>query len=276
MSALDFLYKTKLGRIILRPLLFKPVSDFSGWLMDRRASKVLIGPFTNGNGIKLDDYILDDIESFNDFFCRRIKPELRPLDMDQTHLMSPCDGLLKVYPITDDLVFPVKQSMFTISDLLVDKALAKSFEGGYCLVYRLCVNHYHRYAYFESGKKSKDVVVPGFYHTVQPVALEAGPVFTQNARQYTVIDTEKYGYCVQMEVGAMLVGRIVNNEPENCDVIRGTEKGHFEYGGSTIILLVPKDKVTISEDILSNTAQNVETPVKMGECVGICKSDRPD
>lgn len=237
--------------------------------MDTKASKCIIKGFASSNGIKLEDYILDDINCFNDFFCRPIRPELRPLDMDENHLMAPCDGLLKVYPIEDGLVMPVKQSQYSVADLLEDEELAKSFDGGYCLVYRLCVNHYHRYAYFESGEKSKDVVIPGFYHTVQPVALEAGPVFVQNARQYTVIDTKQFGRCVQMEVGAMLVGRIVNDEPAACSVRRGAEKGHFEYGGSTIIILVPKDKVQIDEHIMKLSHNGVETPVKMGECVGI-------
>lgn len=268
MSGLDFLYKTKPGRILLRPLLLKPVSDFSGWLLDRRISKCLIGPFAKSNGINLEDYILDNINCFNEFFCRPIKPELRPLDMDEAHLMAPCDGLLKVYPISDGLVIPVKQSQFSIADLLEDKELAETFEGGCCLVYRLCVNHYHRYAYFESGEKAEDVVIPGFYHTVQPVALEAGPVFVQNARQYTVIDTKNFGRCVQMEVGAMLVGRIVNDQPGVCAVTRGAEKGHFEYGGSTIIVLVPKDKVQINESIMKLSHNGVETLVKMGESVG--------
>jgi phosphatidylserine decarboxylase len=216
----------------------------------------------------LEDYILEDINSFNDFFCRRIKPELRPLDREDNHLMAPCDGLLKVYPINNQLVIPVKQSKFTINDLLVDKELARTFDGGYCLVYRLCVNHYHRYAYFESGIKSEDVVIPGFYHTVQPVALEAGPVFTENARQYTVIDTKQFGKCVQMEVGAMLVGRIVNDQPGVGHVERGEEKGHFEYGGSTIIVLVPEKKVNINKEILEASEKGEEFPVKMGEKIG--------
>ena len=80
MSGLQFLYNTKLGRIILRPLLLKPVSDFSGWLLDTKASKFIIKGFAKSNEITLEDYILDDINCFNDFFCRRIKPELRPLD----------------------------------------------------------------------------------------------------------------------------------------------------------------------------------------------------
>lgn len=268
MSGLKFLYNTKIGRIILRPLLLKPVSDFSGWLLDSKLSKCLIKPFVNSNNINTDDYILEDINSFNDFFCRKIKPELRPIDMDENHLVAPCDGLLKVYSIHDDLVIPVKQSKFTISDLLVDKDLAKEFDGGYCLVYRLCVNHYHRYSYFETGEKSADVVIPGIYHTVQPVALEAGPVFVQNSRQYTVINTDKFGRCIQMEVGAMLVGRIVNDQPKPGPVLRGEEKGHFEYGGSTIIVLVPPEKVHIGKDIMTASNQGIETSVKMGQAVG--------
>ncbi|MBR5636665.1 MAG: phosphatidylserine decarboxylase [Pseudobutyrivibrio sp.] len=268
MSGLNFLYKTKVGRIILRPLLLKPVSDFSGWLLDTKVSKCIIKPFAKGNNINLEDYILDDIKCFNDFFCRRIKPELRPLDMDEEHLMAPCDGLLKVYPISEDVVLPVKQSSFTISDLLRDKELAKEFYGGYCLVYRLCVNHYHRYSYFESGVKSEDIVIPGLYHTVQPVALEAGPVFIENSRQYTVINTKNFGKCVQMEVGAMLVGRIVNNQMESISIERGVEKGHFEYGGSTIIVLIPPGKATIYREILFASENGEETPVVMGQDIG--------
>ena len=271
MNTLDFLYKTKMGRILLRPLISKPISDFSGFLLDSKISKGLIRSFANKNNIKLDDYILDDIGSFNDFFCRRIKPELRPVDMEENDLVTPCDGLLKVIPIKNGEVFPVKQSIFTIKDLLQDDELAESFEGGYCLVYRLCVNHYHRYAYFETGKKGQDVVIPGVYHTVRPIALEAGPVFVQNSRQYTVIDTEKFGRCVQMEVGAMLVGRIVNDEPESADVVRGAEKGHFEYGGSTIIVLVPPEKATINKDLLEASEAGEETPVVLGQQIGKVK-----
>ena len=65
----------------------------------------------------------------------------------------------------------------------------------------------------------------------------------------------------------MLVGRIVNHEQE-ADVIRGDEKGFFEYGGSTIILLLQKDKAKINPEILKNSGLGIETPVKMGEVIG--------
>jgi phosphatidylserine decarboxylase len=265
MTGLEFLYKTAAGRILLKPLVSKPFSSFSGRLMDTRASKVLIKSFVRNNGIHVEDYVTENINSFNDFFCRKIKAGLRPVSADPSHLISPCDGLLSVYKITSDTVLNVKQSEFTISGLLRDKKLAKEFDGGYALVFRLCVDHYHRYIYFDSGKQISNVRIDGIYHTVRPVALEQFPVFVQNAREYAVIDTDSFGTAVQMEVGAMLVGRIVNENTSPCDVKRGEEKGHFEYGGSTIILLIQKDSAVIDGSFLTTT----EVPVVMGQTIGL-------
>ncbi|WP_026668910.1 phosphatidylserine decarboxylase [Butyrivibrio sp. AE3006] len=267
MNGLDFLYKTNIGRIILKPLTLKPLSELSGRILDSRPSMLLIKPFAEANGIRIEDYILDDVRSFNDFFCRKIKSELRPLSPRENAVIAPCDGLLKVNRITNGMVFSVKQSTFTIRSLLRDKKLAEEFEGGYCFVYRLCVNHYHRYIYFTDGMKKADRRIRGFYHTVRPVALEEFPVFTENSRQYSIIDSKELGRCVQMEVGAMLVGRIVNEKPIAGRVYRGEEKGHFEYGGSTIIVLVPKDKIKLREEIKVKSAKGEEFPIKMGEVV---------
>ena len=268
MDVLRFLYNNKIGRIILRPLISKSVSKLSGKLLDCRASKILIGPFIKKNDINVDDYQLENINCFNDFFCRQIKDGRRPIDTDKNNLIAPCDGLLSIYRITDDLVLSVKQSKYTISRLLKDKKLASYFDGGYVFVYRLCVNHYHRYVYFDSGKKYNDRIIKGVYHTVRPVALEKYPVFIENQRQYSVIDSDGFGRVVQMEVGAMLVGRIVNNSPLACKVVRGMEKGYFEYGGSTIIVLLSKDRVEIRSDFRDILNKNIETPVVMGEVVG--------
>ena len=184
--------------------------------------------------------------------------------MESSHLCAPCDGLLSVYPIDDEgTVIPIKQSSYTIESLLKNKDLATSFSGGFCLVFRLCVDNYHRYAYAVSGTKGPNIFIPGVLHTVRPIALETYPVFAQNCREYTVIQSPEFGKVVQMEVGAMLVGRIVNLEQEG-KAERGMEKGYFEYGGSTVILLVGKDKLSVNQDYL-------ETPVRMGQCVGTLK-----
>ena len=276
MGTLEFLYKTKPGRLLLCPLASRPLSELSGKLMDTKASKLLIKAFAKKNNIKTEDYILDDINSFNDFFCRRIKEGLRSFDTTPESLTSPADGLLKAVKIHKDTVITVKQSSFSIREMLRDRKLAESFEGGICLIFRLCVNHYHRYAYFDSGKRYRNRRIQGIYHTVRPVALEEMPVFTQNTREYTVIDTDNFGRAVQMEVGAMLVGRIVNENESSgkCHVVRGEEKGHFEYGGSTIIVLLPKDSAVIRDDIVSASEKGEETPVIMGEKIGVKDAGR--
>lgn len=249
MGVLDYLYKTRTGRILLRPLISKPVSELSGRFMDSRFSTALIMPFAHMNGICIHDYEMDQIRNFNDFFSRKIKEGMRPICKEQGSLIAPCDGLLSVSQIRKDKVIRAKQSAFTISRLLKDKKLAEGLEGGYCLIFRLCVQHYHRYIYFDTGFKYKDRRINGVYHTVRPVALEGVPVFIENTREYSVIDTKHFGRCVQMEVGAMLVGRIANEHPEACQVLRGEEKGHFKYGGSTIIVLIPPDKVVLRKDL---------------------------
>ena len=139
-------------------------------------------------------------------------------------------------------------------------------------MFRLCVHHYHRYIYGNSGVKGKNIFIPGVLHTVRPVALREVPVFKENSREYTVIRTENFGDLVQMEVGAMLVGKIDNYHQEK-EVHRGEEKGRFLYGGSTIILLLEPDVAEVNPEFFQATEQGLETEIKMGEMIGIKKRD---
>ena len=268
MDSLTFLYKTVPGRIFLKLLSSRAISKASGKFLDSRCSAFLIKKFVKKNNINVEDYETEGIKTFNEFFRRKIKEGKRPFDMESTHLSSPCDGLLSVWNIKEDTVIPVKQSLFTVSTLLKNTELAEEYKDGLCLVFRLCVDNYHRYSYAESGKKGPNIFIPGVLHTVRPIALETLPVFTENCREYTQIESPVFGKIIQMEVGAMLVGRIVNLEGEGI-ASRGKEKGYFEYGGSTIILLLKKDSVKINQTFVENSLKGIETPVKMGECLGI-------
>ena len=69
-----------------------------------------------------------------------------------------------------------------------------------------------------------------------------------------------------MEVGAMNIGRIENN-PET-KFHKGDEKGHFEFGGSSIILFVKDNKIILDEDILLNSTLGKETSISCGEKIG--------
>ena len=263
-AALRFLYRTVVGRVFLKLLTARWISKLCGAFLNTRLSKPQIRRFVNGNGIDLSQFESDNFRCFNDCFSRKIKNGLRPFSADEAVLFSPCDGLRSAYRLKEKTVLPVKQSAYTLSSLLRDDTLAERYRDGVCLVFRLCVTHYHRYCYPVSGVKGENVFLKGRLHTVRPIALEAGPIFTENCREYTVIDTERFGSVLQMEVGAMLVGKILNHHGSGR-VTRGEEKGMFLYGGSTIILLFEKDKASVNERFFEATANGEETPVVMGE-----------
>lgn len=266
-AALRFLYHTAVGRLLLRPLVGRGFSRVVGRFMDGRASRVLIAPFVRKKGIDLSLYETAKYVSFNDFFTRRIRAELRPVDPSPDALVSPCDGWLSVRPIEADSVFPVKQSRYTLSALLGSAEDAALFSGGLCLVFRLCPEHYHRYCYPDSGRERMHRFLPGKLHTVRPIALERVPVFTENCREVTLLDTEHLGTVAQIEVGAMLVGRIANRHPEG-GVRRGEEKGRFLYGGSTVVVLLQKDAAAPEPELLAASQRGDEVAVCMGQRIG--------
>lgn len=265
---LHILYDTAFGRIILKGLVSRKVSRLCGKFLDMPISRHIIPGFVKKHNINMSDYTENTYRSFNAFFCRNIRKELRPISDDPCDLIAPCDGFLSVYPISEGVVLPIKQSIYTVNSLLAGSDIAKQYQNGLCLVFRLCVDHYHHYCYFDTGSKGENVFIPGRLHTVRPIALEKVPVFIENCREYTVMDTQNFGAAVQIEVGAMLVGKIKNHELGKSSFKRGDEKGMFLYGGSTIILLLQKGRAELLENILKNSEKGLETEVHMGEVIG--------
>lgn len=266
-KSLRFLYYNKLGAPVLRLITRRWVSKLVGRYLDGRLSRRKIKKYVKKHGIDMSAFIEQDYRSFNDFFTRRVKPELRPFDFEPSALCAPCDGKLSAYTITDDLTFNVKGFDYTTETLLKNKELAARYAGGLCLVFRLAVTDYHRYHFFDGGTATGNTFIKGRLHTVQPAALQKRRVFTENCREYTVLDTDNFGTAVQVEVGAMMVGRIVN-DVKSGRFERGEEKGRFEFGGSTVILLLEKDRACIDDEFFVNTENDCETVVKCGEKIG--------
>lgn len=268
---LQFLYGTAAGRRLVRFLIRPSVSRLGGVLLSTGLSKVIIPPFVKRTGIRLEEYEISDPDgyaSYNEFFCRKIRRDQRPVCEEDRVLISPCDGKVSVYPINGERVFRIKNTAYTLESLLRSGRLAERYSGGYAYVFRLTVDDYHRYCYVESGIKSRQRRIPGVFHTVNPVANDHYAIYKENTREYCLIKTPRFGTLVQMEVGALMVGTIRNYCSGKQPVIRGEEKGRFEFGGSTVVLLVEPGKVRPDEDLLLNSRNGWETVVKMGEKVG--------
>ncbi len=260
--ALRFLYRTAPGRLMLKCLTRPTFSKLVGRVLSSRFSKRFIGSFVRKNNIDVARYDLSDVGSYNDFFSRPLRAgALRVED----GLVSPCDAKLTAYPVEPGAVFTVKGSEYSLAELLRDEALAREFEGGMCLIFRLTVDNYHRYCYFDDCVELTHRAIPGALHTVQPIAFHRYNVYHRNAREYTVLDTAHFGRAAMVEVGALCVGKIENYHRPGLHA-KGEEKGRFLFGGSTVIVLVKG--AAIDGEIMENTRKGLETVVTIGERIG--------
>lgn len=256
-KALKFLYNNFFGRLILKIATTKVIANIYRIYQNSRLSKHKINKFIKENNINMDDYIKEEYKSFNDFFMRRIKPEKRKIE---NGFVCPCDSKVSVYNIDDSLILDIKNSKYTVNELIGENA--EAYKNGTCIVFRLCVDDYHHYIYPFDGKVLNNKYINGKLHTVQPIALKKCKVFSENSREVTVVESKKYGNVAIIEVGALMVGKIVNEKV--TEFAKGDEKGHFEFGGSTIIYLFEENKLKLNNDLYENTNNDIETVVKMG------------
>jgi len=271
-KSVKFLYNNIFGNLLLFLLTRRWISRVVGWYLDSKLSKRRIKKYISNNSINMSLFEEKEYTSFNDFFTRQIKAKNRPFDMNNNNFISPCDGKLTVYNINEESKFEIKGYTYTTQTLLKNQELADKYEDGYCIVIRLSVEDYHRYFYLDDCDKEDNVFIQGKLHTVQPYALSKRKVFSENCREYTIMHTKNFGDITQIEVGAMMVGRIVNNHSKGF-YKRGEEKGKFEFGGSTIVLLLEKDKIILDEEFFINTKNDNETYVLCGERIGYKKEN---
>lgn len=264
-KSLIFLYKTIPGRFILKIITNKAFSKPSEYLTNSKLSKLYIKKFIKNNKININDYEKQNYTSFNDFFTRKVNKSKRNQVSNKNQLISPCDSKLIVYKINDQLTINVKNSQYTIKNLIKEKP-TKNFKDGYCLVFRLCVDDYHRYHAFDNLKIINRKKIKGKLHTVNPISYDNYQVFTENQREVSLLKTENFKEVYQIEVGALNVGKIHNTTKNKLK--KYEEKGYFSFGGSTIILLFQKDTIKIDRDILFASKQNIETKIKFGDIIG--------
>ena len=263
--SLRFLYKTPPGRLILKALVRPGFSKAAGRFLSSPVSRHIVPVYKKLNDIDTGDCVLQKYDSFNEFFYRKRKEE--HFDEDPAGLISPCDGLLSVYPIDEENTYRIKNVEYNLEQLLRDEELAQSFSGGLCLIFRLTPKHYHRYCFAADGEIVGRRRIEGVLHCVRPIAYTNRPVFMENSREYVEIDTKTFGKIIQMEVGALMVGKIHNHE-NVFHAVKGQEKGCFEFGGSTIIVITQKDCLDVPEEYLQKTKLGLETDVRKGQIVG--------
>ena len=270
---INWAYESPIGKGFVELFIKRKIfSKLYGIYCDSKLSKRKISSFISTFNIDMDMCVntSSDFENFNEFFIRRLTKEARPINQDKNVLISPGDGRLMAYTNIDiNKLIQVKGITYSLSELIEDDEIAKEYNGGVCLVLRLCPTDYHRLHFVDDGITEKSNIVTGNYYSVNPTALERIPkLYCQNKREWSIFHSKNFGDIIHVEVGATCVGSIIQSYTPNKKVKKGDEKGYFKFGGSTTILFFKKDMVSIDDDILLQSSFGFESKVNMGEKIG--------
>lgn len=215
--------------------------------------------------------------TFNQFFTRAIKPELRPWAVGENVLASPVDGCISQYgKIEAGRIFQAKGHDYSALELLGgDEARAAPFQSGQFMTIYLSPRDYHRIHMPVSGTLIEQIYVPGRLFSVAGHTVRTVPrLFARNERVVAIFDTE-FGKLAMVLVGAINVAAIETvwdglvTPPQGWGVKRqvfphvhlqkGVEMGRFNMGSTVILLL--ENTIAWSDGI------GVDRSVRLGQAL---------
>lgn len=235
-------------------------------------SKKKIEPFVKSYQIDLSESekTLEEFESFNDFFIRKLKPTARVIDPNPKLAISPVDGRALVFQdLSVNTSFYVKGQTLSLKELFADDELAGKYSDGSMALVRLSPVDYHRFHFPFDCFAHVPKLIPGHYYSVNPLALKNDlSILCKNKRMITLVDSECFGRVLFLEIGATFVGTIHQTFVSDHLYAKGEEKGYFSFGGSTVILVFEKNKILFEKDLIYTSSKNVETLIRFGDRLG--------
>ncbi|KAG7767787.1 hypothetical protein KL931_003600 [Ogataea haglerorum] len=254
---------------ILRNLSIKQGAKF-----DSPSSRNKIESFIKFHSIDMSEYLIEDYtkyRTFNEFFYRKLKPNLRPLEgADSRYAVSGADCRCCVFPTVEkSKEIWIKGRDFTLQKLLGSKFDHTLYENGSIVIFRLAPQDYHRFHSSINGTITKTEKIDGEYYTVNPMAIRSKlDVYGENSRVNIEIDSPEFGKVIMICVGAMMVGSIVLTRKVGDVLKRGDEVGYFKFGGSTVLLLFQRGRIVFDSDLVTNSENSTETLIRVGMSIG--------
>jgi phosphatidylserine decarboxylase len=270
---LRWTYESGLGRFSLNALVKRAiVSRYYGWKMSSSASMRRVLPFVIDYNLNEDEFAKKPIsfKNFNEFFYRALKPGARPIAEGERVAALPADGRHLAFQNVDATDgFYAKGQTFDLASFLGDADLAQEFAGGSLLISRLCPVDYHRFHFPVAGTPGEARLVNGALYSVSPIALRRNLAYLwENKRMVTIVESPVFGRVAVCEIGATMVGSIVQTYVPNRAVAKGEEKGLFKFGGSCVVTIFQKGKIRFDADLVEHSARQMEVYAKMGERLG--------
>lgn len=282
------LNKIKLSLQYILPKLW--LTRLAGWGASKRAgwlTKLVIDLFVRFYKVDMKEAQKPDTASyrtFNDFFVRALRDDVRPLNTDPNILIMPADGVIsQLGSIDDDKILQAKGHDYSLEALLAGNyQMADLFRNGSFVTTYLSPRDYHRVHMPCNGILREMIYVPGDLFSVNHLTAQNVPnLFARNERVICLFDTE-FGPMAQILVGATIVGSIETiwsgtvtppregvikrktwpaGESEGAvALLKGQEMGRFKLG-STVINLFAPGKVNLVESLQSLSATLIGQPL---------------
>ncbi len=244
---------------------------------------IMIKWFVQKYGVNMDDAEESEIgyyQTFNEFFTRPLKDNIRPIAPGANTLACPCDGTVsQAGSVRAGAMLQAKGRAYSVLELLGDdKTMAAQFADGRFATIYLAPHDYHRLHMPLDANMLRMIHVPGrLFSVAEWTVAEIPRLFARNERLACYFETSA-GPMVMVLVGAINVAAIetvwsglvtpprgkkiseYDYSHTRKEIAKGAEMGRFNMG-STVILL---------------TGSNVEwlphisagQPVKMGQLIG--------
>ena len=288
---LHWTYGTGLGRFALNALVKRAVvSRYYGWKMSQRASAHRVLPFIVDYNLDVDEFANKpySFKTFNEFFYRALKPGARPIagagystgptgspqagsgqDGDRVAVL-PADGRHLAFQNVDGAEgFYAKGQRFDLKSFLGGEELGREFAGGSLLISRLCPVDYHRFHFPVTGTPGEARLINGWLYSVSPIALRQNlACLWENKRMVTLVASPIFGRVAVCEIGATMVGRIVQTFLPGRAVAKGEEKGLFKFGGSCVVTIFQRGRIKLDADLVTHAAAGLEVYARMGDRLG--------
>jgi phosphatidylserine decarboxylase len=237
--------------------------------MDQPASAARVAPFIRDFGLDAAEFADPpaSFRTFNAFFHRRLRPEARPVDPDPSAVVFPADGRhLGFANLAAAEAFFVKGQRFDLRAFLRDDTLLQRYAGGAAVFSRLCPVDYHRFHFPVAGTPGAIRPVQGWLWSVNPIALRQNLSYLwENRRWLCEIDSPNAGRVLMAEIGATNVGSAVHTFQPGQPAAKGSEKGYFRFGGSSVLTLFEPGRVTLAADLLAQSAEGRELYAHVGD-----------
>lgn len=250
-----------------------------GWLL-----QPVIGAFGRVFGVDFSEARdpIRSFESFQDFFTRRLREGVRPVDPAPDAFVSPCDGAWGATGIVESgCLLQLKGRPYSLAALLGSEEEARRLEGGCFATFYLSPRDYHRFHVPCEVEVVAARYLPGRLWPVNAIGLHGvDGLFAENERICAwmrppgrpgppplclVAVGATFVGCVRVEFDDLVTNRRHARPTERCyepgrRFARGEEWGRFEFGSTIVALAAP--------GFLQLDAADPGTPLRLGARIG--------